>query len=82
MQYYKLEIVKRGRKCSGCAKQILAGEKCFVFFQFEKGKMQYPLRETFCLDCAHSVTSSEFLDYLYQLWSTLKRAQNSLSYVK
>jgi len=71
MVYFKLATCKRGRKCAVCSNQIAPSSQYFLYFQFDKEKMAYPLQENFCLNCAKTVTNPQFFQYLKELLTAL-----------
>ena len=70
--YFKIETSKRGRKCSMCSEQIEASKHHFVYFDWDKTKMAYPVKDNICFGCADKITNKDFLDYIEQLARTLR----------
>ena len=73
MQYYNLKMSKRGVVCNNCSQTIPKGINYFVYFNFDKSKMAYPLTQKICLECAEKSVNQNFLDYLKQLCSAIQK---------
>jgi predicted transcriptional regulator len=64
--WFKIETSKRGKSCSQCNKLMPKGEIYFLFMDFNR-EMKYPIKESWCKDCAMKIADKDFLIYIEQL---------------